>query len=162
VAAALLAQRRQRGLGHVDPAEQVGLDLGAEVVAGDVLDGGEVGVAGVVDDHVEPSEPVDGRSHRRLGGREVGDVERERVDAIAVTGFEVVELLRLARGRKHLVARRQRRRGDFTLPQQLDDATADTACPSAGASDENWFAVSHRSGSHPIVRPGGADAGRRQ
>jgi hypothetical protein len=39
--------------------------------------------------------------------------------------------------------------GHPALPQQFDDATADTSCASAGAGDEDRFPVSHRPGARP-------------
>ena len=75
VAAALLPQERQRRLGHPHGAEDVGLQLVAELVLGQLLDEPEVPVAGVVDDDVEAAEVLVGL----LDGGEVrvpvGDVE---------------------------------------------------------------------------------------
>ena len=56
VAAALLAQVRQRRLGDPQGAEQVGLQLVAGVGLAELLDHAEVAVAGVVDHDVEPAE----------------------------------------------------------------------------------------------------------
>ena len=89
MAAALGAQHRQRGLGHVHDAEQVGVDLRPEVRQRDVLDCSEVGVARVVDHDVEAAERLGSRGHRRRGGIGVGDVERHREDLVAVAVSQV-------------------------------------------------------------------------
>ena len=104
MAAALLAQHRQRRLGDVDDAEEVGVDLGAEVVGVDVLDRGEVRVAGVVDDDVDAAEALAAGGDRGLRGGGVGDVEGEGEDLVGVGGDEVVELLGPAGGGDELVA----------------------------------------------------------
>ena len=75
---ALGAHDRQHGAGDVQRAEQVGLDLGAEVLGADLLEEPGVEVAGVVDQHVDPAEPVDGGLHGRLG---VGRVVTSSVTA---------------------------------------------------------------------------------
>ena len=64
---ALLAQNRERRLGDVDDAEEVGVDLPAEILERDVLDGREIRVAGVVDDDVDPAEALHAGGDRRLG-----------------------------------------------------------------------------------------------
>lgn len=77
MARALLAEDRQDGLGDVEDAEQVRLELVAELLLGDLLDGAEEAVAGVVDDDVERSERLVRGLH---GGGDlvaVGDVELE-------------------------------------------------------------------------------------
>jgi hypothetical protein len=67
VPAALGAQVQQRGLGHPQRTEQVGLQLGAGLGLGEFLDEAEVPVAGVVDHDVQPAEVV-----VRIDGGEVG------------------------------------------------------------------------------------------
>ena len=52
------AQEGERGLGDPDGAEEVRLELGAELGLAELLDHPEVAVAGVVDDDVEPAEVV--------------------------------------------------------------------------------------------------------
>ena len=84
VARALLAQERQRGLGHPERAEQVGLDLVAGVGLAELLDHAELPVAGVVDDDVEPAEVLVRLRDGGEVGRAVGDVERERQHRVAV------------------------------------------------------------------------------
>jgi hypothetical protein len=96
VAVTLPAQHGQRGFGHIHDAEEVGLDLRPEVPERDVLDRREVGVAGVVDDHVEPPERAERELDGGLGGVRVGDVERDRPDLVAVCHDDVVEVAGLA------------------------------------------------------------------
>ena len=112
MAGALLAQDRQGGLGDVDDAEEVRVDLGAEVLGGDVLDRGEVGVAGVVDDDVEAAERLDRRPHGGLGGGRVGDVEGHLAEPVAVRVDEVVEQLGVSRGGDERMAGFEDRLGD--------------------------------------------------
>jgi hypothetical protein len=99
----------------------------AEVVVGGLLDGRDVGVAGVVHDHIEGSERVDRHLDSRARGRGVGDVERDRADAIAVLPHEIVELLWAAGSRDHLVPAVERGLGE--LPPQATGATGDEPCP---------------------------------
>src|SRR5215218_9718492 len=74
-AGALGAQDRKDGAGDVHRAEQGGLDLGPEVLGADLLEEPGVEVAGVVDQHVDASEPFHASLHGRLGVGAVGDVE---------------------------------------------------------------------------------------
>src|SRR6266508_1711420 len=103
MAGALRVQERHGGLGDVDDAEEVGLDLRAEVVVGVVLDGCGVRVAGVVDHHVQSSERVDGGLDGRTRGRWVGDVQGDGADPVAVAPHELVELFGLPCGGDHPV-----------------------------------------------------------
>ena len=74
-AGALGAHDRKDRAGDVHRAEQGGLDLRPEVLGADLLEEPGVEVAGVVDQHVDASEPVDGSLDGRLGVGGVGDVE---------------------------------------------------------------------------------------
>ena len=91
VSGALLAQDRQRGLGDPQRTEQVGLELGAGLGLGELLDHAELAVAGVVDDDVEAAEvlvrPRDGGEV----GVAVGDVELRSAGPVAVALDEVLE-----------------------------------------------------------------------
>src|SRR6202012_675565 len=64
VAAALLAQERQRRLGDPECPQHVGLQLGPQLVLGDLLDHPEVPVAGVADHDANPPEVLVRRRHR--------------------------------------------------------------------------------------------------
>src|SRR6185437_13777891 len=113
VAAALGAQHGQRGLGDVHDAEQVGVDLCAEVVERDVLDRREVGVAGIVDHDVDPAERLDACLHRGRGGCGVGDVEGDREDPVPVAVGQVGQADGVAGGRDQRVPGREHGLGDL-------------------------------------------------
>ena len=72
---ALLTHHGQYRAHDVDRAEQRGLDLCAEVLGGDFLKEPSVEVARVIDQCIDPSEPVDGCLDRGIGANRVGDVE---------------------------------------------------------------------------------------
>ena len=79
----LLAEDGHGGPGEVDDAPEVGLDLGAEVVLREVLDRVDVGIAGVVDENVQPAEGAGRCLDRRGRLRAVGHVRRT---ALALLG----------------------------------------------------------------------------
>jgi hypothetical protein len=116
VPGALRAQDRQGRLRDPQRAEQVGLQLGPNLVLGQLLDEAEVPVAGVVDHDVESAEPV----VRSLDGGEVGgaigDVELQREEPVAVLGGQVVERGGVTRGGSDGVAALQC--GDRPLPAE--------------------------------------------
>jgi hypothetical protein len=124
VPGALLAHHRQGGPGEPDDTEEVGVDLGAEVVEVDVLDRADVGVSGVVDQHVEPPEAVDGGADRGAGGLLVGHVERDDGEPVAVLGGEVVQRLGAADAGDDLVT---------GVEDGADDLPAEAA---GGAADQ--------------------------
>jgi hypothetical protein len=55
----------------------VGVDLGTEILLGDVLDGGGVGIPGVVDDHVQTPGLLNSDPNRVTGCTRVGDIESD-------------------------------------------------------------------------------------
>jgi hypothetical protein len=85
----LLTKNRKGCARDVHDAEEIRLELGAEVTLRDVLDRVDIRVAGIVHNHVEPSErggrDGDGRA-RRAG---IAHVERDRAYAVAISGFEI-------------------------------------------------------------------------
>jgi len=107
-----LAQSGQHGFGHVDDAEEVGVDLSAEVFEGDVFDGGDIGVAGVVDHDVVVPERIEALLHHAVDLLGVGDVECDRPHVLAVALHEAVEVGSPAGGGDDLVAVGQCRLGD--------------------------------------------------
>jgi hypothetical protein len=114
VAARLLAEDGQGCPGDVDHAPEVSLDLGAEVVLREVLDGVDVGIAGVVDENVQPAEGV-GRCLDRLGGLPaVGHVKSNRPGAPGVPLDEILELVRIAGCGDDILAGGQSRLGQGT------------------------------------------------
>ena len=126
----LAAHHREHGAGDVHRAEQVRLDLGAHLRGADLFEVAGVEVAGVVDQHVDATEPLDRRIDGRLGRGGVGDVERHRqqVVVLAERGGDGVGV---AGGGNHRVAGGERSLGDV-------DAHA-----AGGASDEPDLLVSH-------------------
>jgi hypothetical protein len=104
VAGSLLAHDRQRRLRDPEGAEEVRLQLVADVGLAQLLDEAEVAVAGVVDDDVEPAEAL----VRLLDGCDVrvavGDVEGDRQQPVAVGLDEVVEGRGVTGGRGNVVA----------------------------------------------------------
>ncbi|GAA2784821.1 hypothetical protein GCM10020219_065420 [Nonomuraea dietziae] len=103
---ALLAQVGQRGLDHPHRAEQVGLQLVAQVLLGQLLDRAHLGVAGVVDDDVEAAEVFLGPLDALKDGGLVGDVQLQRKHRVAMGGGQLVEAFGGPGGRGHLVAAR--------------------------------------------------------
>ena len=127
---ALGAHHRQHRPGDVDRADQGGLDLGPEVPRGDLLEEPGVEVAGVVDQHVDGSEPFHGSRDGRLGVGGVGDVELD--DQQVVVGAEgSADPLGVAAGGNHGVAGDQGGLGDVD------------AHPAPRTSDEPDPLVSH-------------------
>ena len=111
VARTLLPEIGQRRLRHPQGAEQVGLDLGPGLLLGDLLDGAEQAVAGVVDNDIETAEVVvgvpDGGVHRRL----VGHVEGDGEHVVAVGVDEILDRVGVAGGGGHPVTPGQGRLG---------------------------------------------------
>ncbi len=123
---ALLVQDRQRGLGDVDHAEQICLNLGAEILERHRLDRRAHSVARVVDHNVEPAELVDSQLDSGGGGHRIGHVQRRRAHLVAVLAHEVIKPLRAARGRYHLVSAGQH--GLDELPPETTRAARDQPC----------------------------------
>jgi hypothetical protein len=68
--------------GEVHGTEQVDLELTAHLGIGEGLAETKFGIAGIVDQHVDRTEPLDGLDGHRVCGFSVGDIEREGVQAI--------------------------------------------------------------------------------
>ena len=84
----------QHGLDHGDGAEEVGREQLGDVVVLTFFHRGPVAVAGVVDEHVDASEPVRGLLH---GGRDLGvvrHVERYSERGLGVGLDQVLDLRR--------------------------------------------------------------------
>jgi hypothetical protein len=128
----LFSQHGDGRLRNVVDTPEVGLELGTEVLIISGLDGRDVGVASVVDDDVEPAEPlarlVDGRP--RGGG--VGDIQGQRVSAIRVGRDEVVQLLWPACGGGDSIARLER--GPRQRSPEAAGGTGDEPCLRHGFS----------------------------
>jgi hypothetical protein len=126
----LLAQDGQDRPGDVEGAEEVGLHLGAHLIGAECLEEARVEVAGVVDEHVDAAEALDGGRGRGVGRGGVGDVEGEG-EQVVVRADGVGGALRVAAGRHDGVARGECRSCDV-------DAHA-----AARAGDEADLGVSH-------------------
>src|SRR5438132_10619302 len=68
----------------VDEAKQVRLDLGTKVPEFRVLEGADVAIAGVIDEHVEGAQRLDRRIDRVARRLLVGHVERKRPNPVAI------------------------------------------------------------------------------
>src|SRR3954471_8815901 len=101
VPGALGAQERQRRLGHPQHAEEVGLELGAGILLGDLLDHAELSVTGIVDDDVEPAEVLVRAANGGEVSPAVGDVKPQRQDAVAEALDQVIQGGRVAGGGGH-------------------------------------------------------------
>ena len=79
----LFPHRRNDRLGYIDDAEQVCVNLRAEVVDAGVFDRTEISVPGDIRDHVQSAERRDRGFDCVAGGGEVGHVERDDHRAVA-------------------------------------------------------------------------------
>ena len=98
----------------------------------ELLEVAGVEVAGVVDEHVDPAEPFDGRGDRGLGGCRAGDVELSG-EQIVVLAERLLHCVGVAAGCDDGVAGGERRLGEVD------------AHSAAGAGDEPYLLVSHPS-----------------
>ena len=72
-AAAARRHRPPRRAAHVEGAQQLGADHGGDVLVGELGEGLHAHLAGVVDDHVERAEGVEGGGHDGLAPLDGGD-----------------------------------------------------------------------------------------
>src|SRR3954451_4356327 len=94
--------------------QRFGLDLGAEVVLREVLDGVDVGITGVVDENVQPAEGVGRCLDRRGCLRAVGHVKSNGPGAAGVALDEILKLVRISGCGDDILAGGQRRLGKGT------------------------------------------------
>ena len=127
---ALAAHHRKGRAGDVDRTEQGGLDLRPELLWGELLEEPGVEVARVVDQHIDPAEPVHARLDGRLGARGVGDVKSYH-DEVGVCSEHEGDLLGVTAGGNDCVTGGQGGLGDV-------DAHA-----AAGAGDEPNLLLTH-------------------
>src|SRR6266496_2405748 len=104
VARPLLTEGREDRLRDMENAEQVRLELIAQLLLGDLLDRSEEPVARVVDDDVDPPERLVRGLHRSEHLVAVGDVELDREDGVAVLLDQVTQSVCVAGGRCGLIA----------------------------------------------------------
>jgi hypothetical protein len=114
---------RKGRAGDVDRTEQGGLDLRPELLRGKLLEEPGVEIASIVDQHINPAEPVHARLDSGLGPRGVGDVKSYH-DEVVVCAEHEGDLLGVAAGGDDSVTGSQGRIGDV-----------DAHAP-AGAGDE--------------------------
>ena len=109
LAVALPAQVRRGGADHAPLAREVGVELAADLGVGQVLLGAEQAVAGVVDEHVEPTEAAR-PSRRRTPPSPAESVTSSRtgMDAVLVAvDHRLGVAIRVAHGGHHDVAARR-------------------------------------------------------
>ncbi len=97
VAAPLPAHHGQHGARHGEEAEDVGLELGADLLRHALLDGGQVAVAGVVHQHVDAAERPHRGLHAGLDLVVVDHVERQRERAVLAALREILDARLVAR-----------------------------------------------------------------
>ena len=91
------AHDRKGRAGDVDRAEEGGLDLRPELLRGELLEEPGVEIAGVVDQHVDPAEPVHGRLDGGLSAGGIGDVKSDD-EEVVVCSEHGADLLEVAAG----------------------------------------------------------------
>uniref|UniRef100_A0A1I7Y3H1 Uncharacterized protein n=1 Tax=Steinernema glaseri TaxID=37863 RepID=A0A1I7Y3H1_9BILA len=101
MAAALGAHHRNGRTGEVDHAEQIGLDLGAKIIGGDVLERLDMAEAGVVDQHIQPAKTAHGLGHGVPCLLFVGHVQFERGQVGAVLRLQLDEACDVACSGQH-------------------------------------------------------------
>jgi hypothetical protein len=127
---ALPAHDRKGRAGDVDRTEQGGLNLRPELLRGELFEETGVEVARVVDQHIDPAEPVHAGLDGGLGAGGVGDV-KSYDDEVVVCAEHGGDLLGVAAGGHDGVTDSQGGLGDV-------DAHAAT-----GARDEPDILVTH-------------------
>jgi hypothetical protein len=103
-ARSLASHHRDGRLGQVHNAKEISFKLGAEVLSGRVFDRGKVPIAGVVDQHIEAAEDVNGQLDGRHRRTVIGDIQRDGAHVVAVTLNQIGELLWIAGGGDQPVA----------------------------------------------------------
>lgn len=111
MAGALAPQHRQYGALNGERSEHVGLVHRADRGVVGFLDGGEQSGAGVVDQDVDPAEPLDRCVYGRLDALRVGHVQRRGEQRVAGVGKLLADGFGLPRGGDHLVAAWRGRHG---------------------------------------------------
>nr|WP_252125081.1 hypothetical protein [Streptomyces sp. MBT84] len=91
MAGALCAQHGQRRTEYVEDAEDVGVEDGAGLLVGGLLDGTEEAVARVVGDYVDAAESVHGLLDSRGHGCLVAYVRVDQEQPVGVGRLEVLQ-----------------------------------------------------------------------
>jgi hypothetical protein len=100
----LRPQVRQHRAHHLDRADDVGVDLMADLRIGQLLGRTEEPVAGVVHDHVNAAHAGDGVVDHAAHRVDVGEVQRRDMQAVTVQLAQVVQQFHPACGGDHMVA----------------------------------------------------------
>jgi len=93
----LLPHERDRRLGHVDDAEEIGLDLGPELSEACVLDRADIAIARIVDENIQPSEGFGSCLDGTVCCLLIGDVECDGANLFAVALRQIGKLRGIAR-----------------------------------------------------------------
>jgi hypothetical protein len=110
----LLPHQRQCGLGDVDNAEKIRLNLRTKFVEARIFDRADIAVPGIVNKHVEPPEGLSRYGHRTGRCLLVRHIKRDGAHLIAKSLDQIGELLRFARRCHELVTRIEYRFGQRT------------------------------------------------
>jgi hypothetical protein len=94
---------RERGAGHLHRADEVGVDLAADLLVADFFGGAEQGVSGVADHDVDASQRGERLVDHPADGGGVGDVQLAPPQPIAVSARQVGQRRGVARGGGHAV-----------------------------------------------------------
>ena len=130
MARALLAHDRQDSAGDVHRADEAGCQLLADLLRRQFLEVAGVEAGGVVDQHVDSTEAINGGPHRSLGVSGAGDVERDS-QQVARCSQDLGDSLAVSTGRHNRVAGGQRG------PRELDTHAA------AGSRNQPDFLAHH-------------------
>ena len=108
----LPAHHRQHCAGDRHRPEQVGLDLRAHLLGGELLEEAGQEAAGVVEQHVDTAEALDGNGHGVLGGVGVGHV-KDGDEQVLVLAEGRADGVGVAAGGHDVVAGGQGRAGEL-------------------------------------------------
>ena len=96
------AEMRQQGLGDLQEADDVSVELAPDLVHRKRFQGAVGAVAGVVHQHVDPAEPADAGIHGGGDGRGIGHVQPRHQHVVEMG--QVLVLFRRAHGGDHVPA----------------------------------------------------------
>ena len=130
---ALLAHDGQHGPGDVHRAAEVRLELLLELLRRQLLEEACEEVPGVVDQHVDPAETVEGGLHRRFRRRGARDVQFHDEQVVGLAN-RVGHGVGIAAGRDDRVAGGERRLGDVDAhPATRTSDRTTPSCPILGS-----------------------------
>jgi hypothetical protein len=95
---------RDRGATDIDHPVQIGLDLGAELLCRGLFNRPQVGISGIVHNHIDPTERFNTRCYGGLGGGLVSHVQWERQGMVPKCFDQVDQGAWIARGRDNSIA----------------------------------------------------------